>query len=246
LSMHPRMSEHGQEQAPQQDDLALLGLDPAQPRSALNLAGADDPLPTPDALTNDGEPQAGDLAGNPVEIVAPTFTAPDMSQPQLQGSAGLTNDGITWLAGEQVDPALPDLEQYAQPFALDIYSSSSANPNADEPWLSDILLDGQVPALETEDGAEALDVLHGQAHVADPLLAELQPPQLEPEVRMDDHPGSLADDALSDLHASPDYQDLPYGVTMNNNNLLQPGSTRRTRHEALQFLGLDAQPGNSQ
>jgi hypothetical protein len=73
------------------------------------------------------------------------------------------------------------------------------------------------------------------------LMAELQPPQLEPDVHMEDHPGSLATDALSALHTSPDYQDLPSGVTMANTNLLQPGSTRRTRHDALQFLGLDAE-----
>jgi hypothetical protein len=240
--MHPRMFEPRQEQASQHNDLALLGLDPAQPRLPLNLAGADEPLPTPDELANAGEPQAGDLAGNPAQIHEPTFSAPDMSQPHLQNAAGLTNDGITWLPGVQVDPALPDLQQYAHPFALDMYSSSASNPIADEPWLSDVLLGNQAPSLETEAGAEALDVLSGlagQAH--DPLLAKLQPPQLEPDVHMEDHPGSLATDALSALHASPDYQELPSGVTMDNNNLLQPGSTHRTRHEALQFLGLDAE-----
>jgi hypothetical protein len=241
--MHPRMSEPRQEQASQQDDLALLGLDPAQPHLPLNLAGAEEPLPTPADLANAGEPQVGDLAGNPAQIHEPTFTAPDMNQPPLQNAAGLVNDGITWLPGEQVDLALPDLEQYAHPFALDIYSSSTINASADEPWLSDVLLGNQAPPLETEAGAEALDVLSGQsqAQLHDPLLAKLQPPQLEPEVHMEDHPGSLATDALSALHASPDYQELPSGVTIANNNLLQPGSTHRTRHEAIQFLGLDAE-----
>ncbi len=240
--MHPRMFEPRQEQASSQDDLVLLGLDPAQPRLPLNLAGADESLPSPTELASAGDPQAGDLVGNQAQIHEPTFSAPDMSQPQLQNAAGLANDGITWLPGEQIDPALPDLQQYAHPFALDVYSSSTSNASADEPWLSDVLLGNQAPALQTEAGAEALDVLSGQmqTQLHDPLLAKLQPPQLEPEVHMEDHPGSLAADALSALHASPDYQDLPSGVTLANNNLLQPGSTRRTRHETPQFIGLDA------
>jgi hypothetical protein len=235
--MHPRMSEPRQEQA-SQDDLSLLGLDPAQPPRPLNLAGADEPLPTPGELVSAGEPQAGDLAGKSAAINAPTFTAPNMSQPGLQGVAGLADGGIDWNPGVQADLALPDLEEYAHPYALDIYSSSSAEPAVDEPWLSDILWGTQVPPLETEAGAEPLDVLDGRS--LDALKTALEPPQLEPDVRMPDHPGSMAPEALTDLRNSPDYQDLPRGVSMTNNNLLQPGSSRRTRHEAPQFLGLDA------
>jgi hypothetical protein len=235
--MYPRMSQPRQEQA-SQDDLSLLGLNPAQPQRPLNLAGADVPLPAPQALADAGEPQGGDLAGQSAAINAPTFSAPDTRQPGLREAAGLANGSIDWHPGLQPEPSLPDLDEYARPYALDIYGSSNSAPAMGEPWFSDILWETRVSPLETEAGAEPLDVLDGRS--LDLFMSELEPPQLELDARMTDHPGSMAPDALADLHDSPDYQDLPRGVSMTNNNLLQPGSTRRTRHEAPQFLGLDA------
>jgi hypothetical protein len=219
--------------------LARLGLDPEQPYQPLNLAGADAAIPNPAQLAGVGEPRGSDMAADPSWVNHPTFTAPETDAPALHGAAGLADSAIEWYAPGQPDPSLPDLTQYAHPSDMDIYDDPLAAPGTDEPWLSDILWGTRAPELETELGATPLDVLDGTE--PDVLEDKLLPPPLEPETGMMDRPGDLAPDALAALHDSPDYRDLPSGVTAANNYMLQPGATHRTRRETLQFLGLDAE-----
>ncbi len=219
--------------------LERLGLDPSVPRQPLNLAGADEALPNPRELAQAGEPGAGDMLNDPAWLNKPTFSAPQANPPALQGTAGLADAGIRWFPQGEPDPALPDLTQYSHPYALDIRSDPLASPGEDDPWLADILWGTRPPDLQTEAGQTALDVQDRPGQ--DALVAKLQPPQLEPEARMADRPGDLADDALALLRGSADYQNLPQGVSLANDYMLQPGSTHRTRREALQLLGLEAE-----
>ena len=219
--------------------LARLGLDPALPYQPLNLAGADEAVPDPAQLVGIGEPRGSDMAADPSWLNQPTFSAPQTSAPALRAVSGLSETGIEWYGPGQPDPSLPDLTQYAHPSDMDIFDDPLAAPGADEPWLSDILWGTRAPDLETELGVTPLDVQDGMQ--PDALTNKLLPPPLTPETRMTDQPGALAPDALATLHASPDYRDLPEGVTQANNYLMQPGATHRTRRETLQFLGLDAE-----
>lgn len=219
--------------------LARLGLDPQQPYQPLNLAGADESILNPAQLAGVGEPRGSDMAADPSWINHPTFSAPETDVPALQDVAGLAAAGIAWYGSGQPDPSLPDLTQYAHPSDMDIFNDPLAAPAADEPWLSDILWGTRAPELETELGATPLDVQDGAQ--PDAVANKLLPPPLAPETRMMDRPGDLASDALATLHDSPDYRDLPEGVTQANNYMMQPGATHRARRETLQFLGLDAE-----
>lgn len=219
--------------------LSRLGLDPDQPPAPLNLAGADAPIPTPAQLAGAGEPHGSDMAADPSWLNHPTFSAPETHPPALHDTAGLSNAAIEWRSRGQPDPTLPDLAQYAHPYDMDIFSDPNAPPGEDEPWLSDVLWGTRLPPMETESGDVALDVRDGND--LDAIAGKLEPPPLAPETLMMDHPGSLAEDALAALHDSPDYQDLPEGVSPANAYMMQPGSTHRTRRETLQFLGLDAE-----
>ena len=221
--------------------LSRLGLDPALPYQPLNLAGADAAIPSPAQLADAGEPRGSDMAADPSWLNQPTFSAPQTDAPALNGVAGLSDTDIVWYGQGQPDPSLPDLTQYAHPSGMDIFDDPLAAPGENEPWLSDILWGTRAPDLETETGAEPLDVQDGTE--PDALASKLLPPPLAQETRMTDQPGALAPDTLATLHDSPDYHDLPEGVTQANNYMTQPGATHRTRREAPQFLSLDQEEG---
>ena len=206
----------------------LGGIDPAQPVPRLNLAGVD------------GVPAPAQLA-RPVPTVLhqPDYGAPNMTQPSLQ-TANVADDGNpAWGAGNdfepraefEPDPLLPDLDEYARPYGLDIHNAQGKGSAvlAPDPLLSD-LLDYDVPG----GAAISRDLL-----APDPLLPDLQAPQLSQEVHMSERPGDLAAGALDQMHLSPTYQQLD-GVPYSSVFMDQSGvNSARRRHFDLLMGGLD-------
>ncbi|MDQ2762531.1 MAG: hypothetical protein M3Y22_03290, partial [Pseudomonadota bacterium] len=78
-----------------------------------------------------------------------------------------------------------------------------------------------------------------------PEYAETLLPAID--VPMSDAPGELADAAMGLVHASPDNQDLPSGLTYAKDYTTQEEMTHRLRHLATLILGLDGKvPVNEQ
>jgi hypothetical protein len=196
----------------------MCGVDPQAPIPVLNLAGIEG-VPPPSQLVRPA----------PNQVNKPDFGEPDFSQPAIQ-SYDLTEPGINYAHGSEFapDPALPDLDEYRHPYGLDI-CNQSADLFAPDPLTGD-LLDYDLP-----NGVR----VQRDPRESDPLLPDLQHPQLTQDVHMADRPGDLDPSALQQMHQSLDYQQLgsaPYNqVFMDQSGV---NSTRR-RHYDLLMHGLD-------
>ncbi|HLL80078.1 MAG TPA: hypothetical protein VKT25_11290 [Ktedonobacteraceae bacterium] len=204
-----------------QGDLRMLGIDPAIPYFALNLAGSDLPLPRPASLAAQGTRGEDPPAGN-----APTFGAPDFDVPSLK-PYDLTGPGIDALAPLQPDPQTGDLLQFARPLGLDIYAASDT-PMQFDPFA---------PDLDDHDRPAGL-AMPGPLMI-DPALPDLQSPTLTQQIEMPARPADLAPGALATMHGGETYRQLddePYRqVYMDATGV---NSTRR-RHMDLLMRGLD-------
>lgn len=162
------------------------GIDPETPIPVLNLAGVEG-VPSPTQL----------VQASPTKIHEPDFGLPDFTQPGLQ-SYDLTEPGITQFQPFAPDPLLPDLDEYRQPYGLTIYKQGGSE-------TFDPLLDYRY------DVPQGIEVRRQDA--TDPLLPDLQQPQLTQAVHMQQRPGDLDANALQQLHMNPSYQslsDVPY------------------------------------
>ncbi len=200
----------------------LGGIDPAQPIPRLNLAGVDG-VPSPAQLARPA----------PAVLHQPDYGIPDMTQPRLQ-TENVAGDGVSFepRAEFEPDPLLPDLDEYARPYGLDIHNARGEGLAvlAPDP-LPGALLDYDVP-----DGvAICRDPL-----APDPLLPDLQAPSLRVESGLTpDRPGDLASGALDQMHLSPTYQQLD-GVPYSSVFMDQSGmNSARRRHFDLLMGGLD-------
>ncbi|QBD76176.1 hypothetical protein EPA93_09205 [Ktedonosporobacter rubrisoli] len=162
------------------------------------------------------------------------YTAPDTTTPALQ-LANVADDGISFepRTAFAPDPLLPDLDEYCQPHGLSIHNlngdaSGLLIPN---PPVDDLL------AYEVPSGL----AINPHPFAADPLLPDLQHPELTLEVTMSQRPGELDPSALETLHSQPDsaqLDDASYPQVF----LDQSGvNTTRRRHLDLLFRGLDAE-----
>ncbi len=199
------------------EQIHMMGISPNVPFYDLNLAGAQ------------GVPAPGRLAQSPAAVSgnAPTFSEPDMRAPALTPH-DLTQPGIDFYPPLQADPLLPDLADYDHPTGLDIWPHTSGTI---DPSLADHLLDDRPAGLDvTRDATEP-----------DPLLPDLQHPDLTPQVRMLDRPGDLDASALSVMHLGATYQQLDDKdypeVFMDQAGM----NSSRTRHMDLLMRGLDAE-----
>ncbi len=197
------------------DDLPLLGLLPDQPAPDLNLAGVEG-VPSPEVIAR---PAAQ------VEINAPTFSAPDMRIPTL-AAHDLTTPGIDLRPPFAPDPALPALLDYEHPLGLAI---QPASPTAPDPSIADLLLyDRPAELAMTHDVTEP-----------DPLVPDLQQPELTQQRQMPARPGDLDPTALDVMHAQATYQQLDGktypAVFMDGSGV----NTTRSRHMDLLMRGLD-------
>jgi hypothetical protein len=201
----------------------LGGIDPAMPVPMLNLAGVEG-VPTPAQL-------ARPTTDNTIH--QPDFGLPDFTQPELQPQ-GTATSGISFehQAAFSADPMLPDLTEYHRPYGLDIHNLND-DGNAifrPDPLLSG-LLDYEVPSGAT--------ISHDPL-ASDPLVPDLQQPQMALDVEMQERPGDLDPDALQQLHIQPLYQQLG-GIPYNQVFMNQSGmNSRQRRHNDLLMGGLDS------
>jgi hypothetical protein len=149
-----------------------------------------------------------------------------MRVPEL-AAHNLTEPSIDLHAPLAADPLLPDLTEYDHPIGLDLYT----DPHAQyvDPLLADHLAYQRPAGMEmTRDFA-----------TPDPLIPDLQHPDLTPQVRMLERPGDLDSSALEVLHASATYQELAQ-KTYPNVFMDQSGvNSTRSRHMDLLLRGLD-------
>jgi hypothetical protein len=193
------------------------GIDPQTPIPVLNLAGVEG-VPSPTQLAQTDSKQ----------IHEPDFGLPDFIQPSMQ-AYDLTEPGLTQIQNPLYapDPLLPDLDEYRQPYGLTIHNRASGG--AADPFLDDLL------RYDTPQGITILRDIYAP----DPLLPDLQHPQLTQDVHMKQRPADLDASALQQLHASPLYQQLnsvPYrDVFIDQADM----NTSGRRHYDLLFNGLD-------
>lgn len=146
------------------------------------------------------------------------FSMPDFSVPNLAGT-DLTFPDLTRPDPTRPDPPLPDL--LAPPIPLELDRPPTDEPSPALPDLTDPLIPGDLhmPDASTPEYVETLL----------PVI----------DVPMSDQPGKLADAAIELVHASPDSQDLPAGLTYAKDYTTQEEMTHRLRHLATLILGLD-------
>lgn len=202
-------------------DLSMLGISPAVPFHDLNLAGAQGVPPV--------EQVARTTSAAPIN--PPTFSAPDMHVPTL-AAHDLAEPGIDLHPPFVANPLMPDLTEYDHPIGLDVYPDphtlSAARQQVD-PLLADLLEYPQPAGM----------VITRDLATPDPLVPDLQHPDLTPQVRMLERPGDLDASALEVLHASATYQELEQkiypGVFMDQSGV----NSTRSRHMDLLMRGLD-------
>jgi hypothetical protein len=200
----------------------MLGISPAVPYYDLNLAG------------RQGVPPVEQVAHSPLPttpINPPTFSTPDTHITTL-APYNLTEPGIDLRSPFEADPLVPDLMEYDHPIGLDMHpdpQTMDAYTQQVDPFLADLLA-YQQPA--------GITVIRDFA-APDPLIPDLQHPDLTPEVRMSGRPGDLDPSALDVLHASATYQELEQktypGVFMDQSGM----NDTRSRHMDLLLRGLD-------
>jgi hypothetical protein len=164
--------------------------------------------------------------------ILPSYGQPDWSSLNLGlvgGSDDIANSAINYSPGGEwgMDPANPDVTDYRHPMGLEFHQSSPADIFKPDPVTGD-LTDPEIPG-----GISVID------HPADPdpMVPDLQNPQLTPDVTMQGRPGDMDPGAMDALHNSPDYQNVS-GVAYDISPMVQPGSTRRSRHMDLLMDGL--------
>lgn len=197
-------------------DLSLQGRVSNVPFSDLNLAGSQG-VPPPAIIARP--------ADRPT-VNEPTFTEPDMRVPELTPD-DLAEPGITLHPAFTLDPQVPDLKLYDHPEGIDIYTHALLTKPAED----------QLPVYERPDG---LDTTRTEME-PDPLLPDLQHPDLTQQVHMLDRPGDLDGSAMRVLHLDATYQQLADktypAVFMDQSSV----NSTRTRHMDLLMRGLDAQ-----
>jgi hypothetical protein len=202
-------------------DIAQMGIVDNVPYYDLNLAGVN-PLPNPPYNAPPGN-----------TINSPTFATQNYQVPPTRPH-DLQGPGIDLVAEMQADPQVGDLLQFDDPHGLDITASSSTPMAADK----------QAPDLNLYDRPENL--LLPDTMMIDPTLPDLQHPQLAQQVNslVDERPADLSAAALSILHSSPTYEQIPADdyeqlwMTQMGNN------AARERHLGMLMYGLDREEGH--
>lgn len=195
-------------------DTHMMGIDPNIPFYDLNLAGIQG-VPAPVARPSRPE----------TETNAPTFSLPDTSVPPL-AAYDLTGPGINLHPAFTADPLLPDLARYDHPYGLIIHTNIP-----EDPTTATLLID---------DHPDGLDITHDILAI-DPLVPDLQHPDLAQQTHMQERPGDLDASALQVMYLGATYQQLEDKaypeVFMDQTGV----NTLRSRHMDLLMRGLDAE-----
>lgn len=183
---------------------------------------------------------APDLAGCGGGFSTPASSPilPDYSQPDWgslnQGLVGngddIANAAIHYAPNGKFgpDPMMPDLTSYNHPMGLDFHQTSPSDIFKPDPVTGD-LTDPDIP-----NGIHVLS----NPEAPDPSVPDLQNPELELQIKMQGRPGDMDPSALDIMHQSPDYG-ATKGVSYDLSYMVQPGSSRRSRHMDMLTHGLD-------
>ncbi|MBV9688138.1 MAG: hypothetical protein JO202_00335 [Ktedonobacteraceae bacterium] len=193
------------------------GVDPDNIIPSLNLAGVEG-VPPPEVVARG----MGDLA-----VHGPDFGVPDMRVPALKGF-DLTGPGLTYMPEWSADPVNPDLSEYHRPYGLDIQGN-------------DVLtVDPQTADLLSYDTPSGLAVNHSPL-LPDPLVPDLQNPDLTQQVHMTSRPGDLDRSALDVMDGTPGHAlvaDKDYPAVMMDQSGM---NNTRSRRMTLLMDGLHAE-----
>ncbi len=191
----------------------LGGVDPGNIIPDLNLAGVDG-VPAPDVVA---------MPSTSSQVHLPDYGVPDMMVPGLQAGRDLTGPGIDQLPEWNADPMTPDLSEYRHPHGLDIMQPSV----------------GMSPdPLVAFDHPYGLDMMLNDVTQPDPMVPDLQHPDLTQEVHMSTRPGDLDTSALNVMDGSQtaqlikdkDYPEVQMDQRGYNNT--------RSRHMTMMMDGL--------
>ena len=163
------------------------GIDPSNAIPDLNLAGVDG-MPAPDVVASPSM--------NPT-VILPDFAVPDMAVPAL-ASGDLTGPGITKRDEWAADPDVPDLSAYSHPYSLNIVGNDLMMV---DPTSGDLLQVDQPNGLIVNHGPNSINLI-------DPLVPDLQSPDLAQQVHMRGRPGDLDPSALSVFNGEKDSDDI--------------------------------------
>ncbi len=211
-------------------DPALGGVEPSNPAPpAPNLAGVDGWPPAPSSLV----PNARLFPGQTTDTIQPDYGKPDTGELGLQPFSPPTPGVHLDVPAEfEADPLMPDLTSYNRPYGLTIHNitDDTADLWRPDPALADLtqpeISNGIAPVIRHPDQPE-------------PLLPDLQNPQLQPDTQMLDRPGDLDARALSTMNLDPTVQSansVPY-----NQSFMDASGLNDTRRRHLDLLqdGLD-------
>ncbi len=202
------------------ESVLMMGYEPSNwAPQAPNLAGVDGPPDVNDLMTTDNQ-----------GAILPDYGVPDFASLNAPLQDYDLEDGINYSYGSEwsPDPLNVDLTSYNQPRGLDTqqqqYPMDFFKP---DPYQNDLIDYDQV---------QGVDFLRHPLD-PDPQLPDLQNPQTEPQIRMSTRPGDMNDSALDMMPSDPNYdqvKDVSYDISY----MVQPGSTRRSRHMDLLMNGL--------
>jgi hypothetical protein len=204
-------------------DLMMLGIDPTLPFEPLNLAGSNEPVPSPARLA---------MPADHSSVNAPTFSEPHFEVPPLQKDFDLHSPGI-------------DLEQ-------DVRNPNVDLPQLNDPihprglfMLDHLAMRDPTLPMQPPDQPSGLTSMERDMWAPDPMQPDLQHPDLSQEVEVSDHPGDLAEDAMRTMHDAPTYEQLPTHAYDELYMVQQGNNATRERHQGLLMLGLDREEGVS-
>lgn len=202
--------------------LSLLGLDPAQSPHSLNLAGCDGFPPLSPSQLASPTPMT--------TSIMPDYMSPDMMVPSIK-PYDLQQPGITLQPEWTPDPALPDLDAYNHPYALDFHDGMVPS----QVILDHIPSDAEIAASLYPGLGFPMLSLSTDVTEPDPLLPDLQHPQLTPDVEMapEDRPADMAPGALDSIDDQDEDKDYP-SSQMDGSGV----NTPRARRSALRNAGL--------
>lgn len=160
----------------------------------------------------------------------PTFTAPSMTVPTNR-PYDLQAPGIDHIPAMQPDPYTGDLLQFDHPHGLSLFALNQPDPLALPP-------DPMLPDFADYDRPDNL-IMPSPMSV-DPSLPNLQSPDLEQEVHMQDRPGEMVDSNGDSPNLGPDGDNddddgpmPPYDEAYQT-----PGLSHRQRKQDMLYRGL--------
>lgn len=226
------------------DDLAMLGMISGTAPPNLALAT----LQTNIADLHEGDPRTAFYSATKAsETIPPDYGTPDFSVPPLS-MGDLSTPNVVFMPEFTPDPMLPDLDEYQQPAAVEMVSDPDGmQPEAD--YTSDVPEQAEIDTcLDAQPGLgfTQLEATH-DVEDDDPMLPDLQHPQLEQEDTdpgkddldpSDERPGDMADAADETLSDSLDADNIagkPYDTVYSD---ASGNNSTRTRHMDMLIQGL--------